>query len=173
MKKTSVQFHATMEEIALFLEAIVNENELKTYGYIYFPTSQVMEITTFSAEELKKYNEVWISRTEQELSMNVKELLLNRSGDLIIQLGKDDGTELGESCMGVVAEEEIDSMWKCFIKRLKKQLLKGAYVVTPNGTKTYYPNLWYSVGAKASYEKGVIIKPIAGWNYYELEELKQ
>ncbi len=31
MKKTSVQFHATMEEIALFLEEIVNENELKTY----------------------------------------------------------------------------------------------------------------------------------------------
>ena len=94
MKKIGVQFHATMKEMALFLEALVNKYELKIYGHIYFPKSQVMEIFTFSHEELKKYNEVWISRTKKDFSVNAKDPLFNRSGDLIIHIGKDDGMEL-------------------------------------------------------------------------------
>lgn len=170
MKKTSVQFHITIKEMMLFIEEIVSTNELKCYGYIYFPENQIIEIMTFSLEEIKKYNEIWISHTEKNLSLSEKDILSSRGGDLIIHLGKDDGQELVESAMGVVAEEEIDSLWKRAINRFKKKMLKGAYVVTPSGIKKYYPNLWYSVGAKEAYDKGVIIKPIAGWNHYELRQ---
>lgn len=127
-----------------------------------------MEIKTISSEEVKKNNEVWICRTEKDLSLSEKDILTSRGGDLIIQIGKDDGEELGESAMGVVAEEEIDLLWKRVISRFKRKLLKGAYVVTPSGMKGDYPNLRYSVGAKEAIDNGVIIKPIAGWNHYEL-----
>ena len=112
--------------MTLFLEEIVRDNELKCYGYIYFPEHQIVEINTFSAVEIKKYNEVWISRTEKDLSLSRKDILTSRGGDLIIHLGKDDGDELGESAIEVVAEEEIDLLWKRVISRFKRKLLKGA-----------------------------------------------
>lgn len=170
MRKTGVQFHITMKEMAAFLEEIIKMNELKFYGYIYFSEHQIVELDTFSQEEIKKYNEIWISREEKDLLLSKKDILLGRIGDLCIQLGKDDGEILGESSMGAVAEEEIDLLWKRLISRLKRKLLKGAYVVTPSGIKEYYPNLRYSVGAKEAYDNGVIIKPIAGWCHFELVE---
>lgn len=63
------------------------------------------------------------------------------NGDLIISLGTDDGAEL----------------------------VRGAYVVTPDGKRGYYPKHSYTIGAQEAYEKGVAIKPIAGWNYYMLK----
>lgn len=169
MRKIGVQFHVTIQEIVSFLNEIVRGNALKCYGYNFFSEPKVMEITTFSQEEIKKYDEVRISRTGKDLS-NSEEGLGSRDGDLVIHLGKDDGQELVESAMGVVTEAEIDLLWEKIINRFKRKLLKGAYVVTPSGMKKYYPNLRYSVGAKEAYEKGVIIKPIAGWNHYELRE---
>ncbi len=173
MRKTGVQFHITMKEMTLFLEEIMRENKLKCYGYIYFPEHQIVEINAFSTEEIKKYNEVWISREGKDFSLSSKDILTSRGGDLIIHLGKDDGEELSESAMGVVAEEEIDLLWKRVINRFKRKLLKGAYVVSPSGMKGYYPNLRYSAGAKEAYDNGIVIKPVAGWNHYELVEKEE
>ncbi len=78
-------------------------------------------------------------------------------------------TELSESSMGVVSDDTIDALWEKVIRQFKKGLLKGVYVVTPNGNSRYYPGHWYTQGAKDAYEKGVRIKPLAGWNQYILK----
>ncbi len=78
-------------------------------------------------------------------------------------------TELSESSMGVVSDDTIDALWEKVIRQFKKGLLKGAYVVTPNGNSRYYPGHWYTQGAKDAYEKGVRIRPLAGWNQYILK----
>jgi len=70
MRKIGVQFHVTIQEIVSFLDEIVKENGLKCYGYNFFSEPKVMEIMTFSQEEIKKYDEVRISRTGKQLSNN-------------------------------------------------------------------------------------------------------
>lgn len=89
---------------------------------------------------------------------------------LIISLGTDDEAELVESAMGVVYNDHIDMLWKRIINKFKKKLVRGAYVVTPDGKRGYYPKHGYTIGAQEAYKKGVAIKPIAGWNYYMLEK---
>ncbi|MCM1124251.1 MAG: hypothetical protein NC416_16840 [Eubacterium sp.] len=97
--------------------------------------------------------------------------LNEKRGDLIILLGEDDEIELVESCMGALSADNIDALWKKVITQFKKGLLKGAYVINPNnGGCGYYPNHWYTIGAKVAYEKGVIIKPLAGGNQYLLKK---
>ena len=88
--------------------------------------------------------------------------LKEKRGDLIISLGKEEETELSESSMGAVSDDTIDALWEKVITHFKKGLLKGAYVVTPNGNSRYNPGHWYTQGAKDAYEKGVRIKPLAG-----------
>ena len=81
--------------------------------------------------------------------------------------------ERKRSCLnpvwGVVSDDTIDALWEKVIRQFKKGLLKGAYVVTPNGNSRYYPGHWYTQGAKDAYEKGVRIRPLAGWNQYILK----
>lgn len=88
---------------------------------------------------------------------------------MLISPGADDGIELGESAMGVVSNGGIDSLWKRIINQFKSDLLRGAYAVNPNGKREYYPNHWYTQGAKTAWKNGIIIRPAAGWNHYELE----
>ncbi len=56
-----------------------------------------------------------------------------------------------------------------FLKEVVKKNNLRAYVATPSGYQQYYPKHWYTVGAKMAYERGTIIKPIAGWNHYILK----
>lgn len=78
--------------------------------------------------------------------------------------------ELSESSMGAISDEEIDRLWKNMISKFSRGLLRGAYVVTPTGIQAYYPKHGYTEGARRAYERGVAIKPVAGWNLYRLEE---
>lgn len=172
MRQTNLQFHARRNEIINFIRNIVNENSLKAFGITLFPEYEAKEIFLSDREMYENYKVIvvcksWIDIGNEE---RYNEYLNGKRGDLIIFLGKDDEAELGESSMGVLSIDNIDTFWKKVITQFKKELLKGAYVVSPNGCSRYYPKHWYTQGAKDAYEKGIIIKPLAGWNCYLLEK---
>lgn len=170
MKTMNVQFHITIEELVTYFYDIVISNELKSYGVMLFPNFKVEDNIVFSADEIKKYNFIILSKNNIDISNKekYKNYLNKKKGDLIISIGNDDGIELSESSIGVISNNEIDELWKKIIKDLKKILRKGAFVVNIGGDKKYYPNHMYTSGAKKAFENGIVIKPIAGWNKYEL-----
>lgn len=170
MSQTVIQFHALNKEIVSFLKEVVEKNNLRAFGVTWFPHT-AQEIFLFENEKYEKYNEIIVCRSEIEITSKelYNEYLSKKCGDLIIMLGRNDGIELVESSMGALSDDGIDNLWKKIIAQFRKLLLKGAYVVTPSGYQQYYPKHWYTVGAKMAYEKGTIIKPIAGWNHYILK----
>lgn len=172
MRQTNLQFHARRNEIINFIRKIVNENNLKAFGITLFPEYEAKEIFLSDKEMYEYYNEIVVCKSWIEISNEEQynEYLNEKRGDLIISLGEDDETELGESSMGALSNDNIDVFWKKVITQFKKELLKGAYVVSPNGCGRYYPNHWYTKGAKDAYEKGIIIKQGPGWNRYLLEK---
>ena len=89
-------------------------------------------------------------------------------GDLILHIGDETETELTESSIGAVSEDVINPVWVKLMGRLRKCCLKGAYVVTPQNVRKYYPQIRYSAGAREAWQKGKIIRPAAGWNRVEL-----
>lgn len=172
MAQTMLQFHAQNSEIVSFLRETVKKNNLRAFGVTFFPKYMAKEIFLSEGEKYEKYNQIIVCQSELEISNKklYNEYLNKKCGDLIITLGRDDGVELVESGMGVVSDDGIDVLWKKIIAQFRKQLLGGTYIVAPNGDRRYYPKHWYTIGAKMAYEKGVIIRPIAGWNRYILEK---
>ena len=167
-----IQFHAKKNEIIDFIRNVVNENHLKAFGVTIFPEYDAKEIFLPGEEKFDNFNKIIVCKNQIEIGSREQynEYLNEKRGDLTILIGKDDETELVESSMGVFSSENIDAFWKKVIAQFKKKLLKGAYVVAPSGCSRYYPKHWYTIGAKEAYERGVVIKPIAGWNQYLLKE---
>lgn len=171
MGQINIQFHAKRGETVNFIRNIVSQYNLKAFGINIFPDYEAKEIFLFNWEKNVNYDEIIVCKGFIEISNREQynEYLNEKRGDLIISLGKDNETELIESGMGAISTDNINALWKKVIAQFKKELLKGAYVVTPNGNSSYYPKHWYTIGAKDAYEAGVIIKPLAGWNQYILK----
>lgn len=95
----------------------------------------------------------------------------DKTNSLFICMGEENEKYIGESSMGIKGEGSEFEYWKKQISKFKRTLLKGAYVVNPyRGSKTYSKNVYYTSGAKEAFDKGIQMKPIAGWNYYLLGE---
>lgn len=172
MAQICIQFHAKKNEIIDFIRDVVDENHLKAYGITIYPEYDAKEIFLSGEEKYENFSEIIVCKNWIEISSKEQynEYLNEKRGDLIIFIGKDDETELVESSIGAFSSGNIDAFWKKVIAQFKKKLLKGVYVVTPSGRSRYYPKHWYTIGAKEAYERGVAIKPIAGWNRYLLKE---
>ena len=103
------------------------------------------------------------------ISKTYKEMTIRHKGDLDVRLGIDNGYELYESDMGVLSDNEINSLWKSCISSWKRRLLKGAWRVnTIRNTKIYNKNIKYTPLALEAYQNGVTILPYQGWIKYEL-----
>lgn len=172
MRQINIQFHAKRKEIVNFIRNIVHQYNLKAFGITLFPEYEAKEIFLSDREKYEKYREIIVCKSGIDICNREQyhEYLNEKRGDLIILLGKDDETELVESSMGALSTDNIDALWKKVITQFKKGLLKGAYVINRNGSSGYYPNHWYTIGAKDAYERGVIIKPLAGGNQYLLKK---
>lgn len=171
-KQMNIQFHAKKYEIIDFVRDVIDENNIKAYGIELFPDYKAEKIINFNDAKVFEYQFIILCHDELKIdnSDQYHEYLKQENGDLIISLGTDDEAELVESAMGVVYNDHIDMLWKRIINKFKKELVRGAYVVTPDGKRGYYPKHGYTIGAQEAYKKGVAIKPIAGWNYYMLEK---
>lgn len=173
MHQMNLQFHATKKEILGFVSETAKKYELNIYGILVFPEFSFGELSPDDLDDTIHYTEIILSKNKL-LFLDYKEYknyLFERKGDLFVEPGIDDGSILSESSMGALSNDEIDPLWKKIRRQFTKGLLKGAYVANWQG-RWYYPNHWYSEGARKLYQQGVCIKPIAGNTHYELESIE-
>ena len=165
MSKSAVQFLGTRQEIFSFIEAIRS-------------TVNVV-VATENIEKSKKYNIIASGVTLANIH-NCKFIYVKR-GDvfdeanlLCVHIGNCDTESICESVISINGTGEDFEYWKKWISKFKRTLLKGAYVVNPyRNSKTFYKNIYYTTGAKQAFDKGMSMKPVAGWNYYLLEQEQQ
>ena len=170
MKKTNFQFYATHGEILDFLKEAVAAGAVHVYLVGLVPEYAMQEMKPGYPYLLGQYTYAIFSECGRELCTREEYLAYTKSnhGDLILHIGDETEAELTESSIGAVSEDAINPVWVKLIGRLRKCCLKGAYVVTPQNVRKYYPQIRYSAGAREAWQKGKTIRPAAGWNRVEL-----
>ena len=170
MTSINFQFHATLDDFCSFIDGILNCKEFQACGVFTFPVFGIEEIQgTIFENDIKKYNFIVISRHDIVFADKYYEFMKKQDNNLIITIGTNENNSIKESSISVFSEFQIDPEWKKMIAKLKKNMLKGAWVINPNtNAKVYYKNHRYTFNAKVAYEKGVKIYPIGGWNIYKL-----
>ena len=170
MAKSNFQFYATHDEIMHFIDRCVSAYDVHIYLIRVSPEYNVLEIKRNQQYQLNQWTFVLFSESIREMNTYEEYLAYSKTthGDLIMCIGEETELELKESFIGVATEHSINPMWIKFIGTLKKKCKKGAYVVTPQNKRQYYPYINYSEGAQAAYRKGKTICPVVGWNRIEL-----
>jgi len=170
MKKTNFQFYATYDEILDFLNEAVAAGDIHLYLVGLFPEYVMQEMKPDHPYALRQYTFAIFSECRREISSREEYLAYTKSshGDLILYIGNDTETELTESTIGAADENSVNPAWLKWIAILKKRCMKGAYVVTPQNIRKYYPQIRYSAGARQAWQQGKTIRPAAGWNRVEL-----
>lgn len=162
MNKSSLQLLAFRHEIIAFVESLRANEEVT----IAFTTCERPNILSVLQEE--HISDLTCSCSVIYVKLDTS---FEKTNSLVIYMGQDDEKWIGESSIGIKGEGIEFEYWKKQISKYKRTLLKGAYVVNPyRNSKTYSKNVYYTRGAKEAFEKGTQMKPIAGWNYYLLEE---
>lgn len=167
------QFHAKKEEVLKFLLECMEKNALTMVG--------VKGGKNFFCEEIKSNHDISLLYEYQMFILSrdsiaitegsYNQFITKQKGNLMIHLGEENNKILKESSMGVLAEGEIDALWKSIVNKFKRKLLKGAWVINPNnGGKGYERSHRYSIGAKEMYNRGIVIGAWAGVCIYELRE---
>lgn len=173
MKQMTFQFHAKKEEVLKFLLECMEKNALTMVGVKLGKDFFCKEIKSdHDISLLGEYEMFILSRDSIDITEDsYNQFITKQKGNLMIDLGEENNKILKESSMGVLAEGEIDVLWKSIVNKFKKKLLKGAWVINPNnGAKGYERSHRYSVGAKEMYDRGIIIGAWAGACIYELRE---
>ena len=171
MKRMNFQFHAKKEEVLKFLLECMDKNDLTMVGVKLGKDFFCKEIKSDHDISLLYEYEIFIlSRDSIAITENsYNEFITKQKGNLVIQLGEENRKILRESSMGVLAENEIDVLWKSILNKFKRKLLKGAWVINPNnGRKGYELSHRYTIGAKEAYNGGIVIGAWAGDCIYEL-----
>ena len=170
MKKTNFQFYATHDEIMSFINEVMSTNDVHVYLVRVCPDYSVLEVKHNQQYELNQWTFALFSECKRELNTNKEYSAYSKTphGDLIMHIGDETESELRESSISAVTDFLINPTWKKLIGRLRKRCMNGAYLVTPQNIRQYYPHIKYSEGVQTAYKKGKIIRPIAGWNHVEL-----
>ncbi len=171
MSKINFQFHATTKDISEFVFNTLNNQQYIACGVILFPSFELENISVDSnITDFNRYDMIVISKEKIFFCDNFREFISKQDNNLGITIGHEEENKLTESSMWVYSNTLIDQAWKRIINKYKKSMLKGAWVVNPiTKKKSFYKNHRYTIGAKEAYEKGIIIKPLAGWNQYILK----
>ena len=168
--KNNFQFYATHDEILRFLHKVLSDGASRVYLLRVSPEYAAEEAAPDQRYDLSQWEFAVFSQCSRALGTKEAYLAYTKSnhGDLTLHIGDETETELRESCIGMAAEHVMPPVWTNLVNRLRKNFMKGAYVVTPRNVRKYYPQIWYSMGAREAFQKGKTICPAAGWNRVEL-----
>ena len=171
MKKTSIQFHATYDDLYEFALKMIN-NKYVVIGLAITPKFEVQTLKpSLKAVDFNELDMVIISKTTIQIKDEYKEFINNQTNILGITVGKNYDNKIIESIMWSTNNEEIDSEWKKIINNFKKHCNKGAWVVNSyNNAKIFDKSHLYTDLAKEAYNHGIKLCAFAGWNVYELDE---
>ena len=161
MSKSIVQFLATTQDVYDFIDKIRTEHQVTIMGAKRnTPNSYKVLLDS------EKLNNTEYRFFHIKLGNHYEDI-----NSLFICIGANDSESIRESVISIKGDGEEFDFWKKQIASFRKGLLKGAYVVNPyRNSKSYNKNIYYTVNAKRICENGVMMKPVAGWNYYLLDQ---
>lgn len=163
MASFSTQFHATIEELADFVEIWLSDHAIRAAAVDYQP---------FTASPVKKdgirialLRDPAISRlvfSEREIDCGASgnnELLEKNQGALVLDIGRLGPRGLTESRLSTMAATET---WAKILAHLKKQTRAGVIGVhEQSGASGRYRSQRYTPGAKALFEAGTALRQFA------------
>lgn len=174
MSKINFQFHALKEETSNYLLDAIQEYRLISVLVTPFPQfkyeicspQDISFNTVMNTSMLLLFQNLPI-----EGATNYIDFLRDNIGFLSIMLGKQENVAcvLEDSMISGEASGQALSLWKKIIANYKKCMIKGANVVSKDGsTERYYKNHYYTLAAQNLYNQGWTIFPIAGNCTYKL-----
>lgn len=175
MKKIMIQFHATLDELVEYANSISSEFSLVRSLMCLRPFA-VSEIDReLSAEDINIDCGVRIIFTKQKPSLNASSpnnfYDLN-PGTVDLDIGRLTKYGLKESALSFMSDDgEKIAIANKLASRLKKITKAGAIAVNPvSGAEANARSHRYTGGAKALYDDGVRILPIAGNIFFKLPD---
>ena len=173
MKKIMIQFHATLEELVDYINLVSAELGLFVTVMILRPFT-LREINgELSVEELNVDGDIRIILTAQNPSVDASSpnnfYDLNQ-GTIGLHIGRLTEQGLKESALAFMSDDkEKAAIANKVASRLKNLTKAGAIAVNPvNGAEASVRSHRYTEGAKAMYDDGMKILPLAGNNFFKL-----
>jgi hypothetical protein len=174
MKKIMIQFHASLEELVEFANAISSEFGL-------FMT--VMTLRPFTLKSVNgSLSREHLSDGDVRIIFTIKRPLLDATspnnfydlnpGSIGLHIGQMTEQGLEESTLAFISDdkEKID-IANQVASRLKKITKSGAIAVNPiNGVEAKVRSHRYTEGAKSLYNEGVKMLPIAGNSFFKFPD---
>lgn len=170
MKKINFQFHATTEDFCTFFKTFVNENYYM-YGVVTCPFSITnINVNSITVAELDQYNIFVISQNDICLYTDYKSFINNQNNNLVIEKGFNNNNKIVESRIWIYSDDEINTIWKRYIRKFKSTMEKGLWCENPdNQQKIFYNNHMYTKKVKLAFINGVVLCPIVGNNTYFID----
>lgn len=173
MKKIMIQFHATIEELVEYVNIVRSEFELVVTLMILRPFA-IREIEgDLSVEDLNVDSDIriiftsWVPSLGASSPNNFYDL---NPGTIGLHIGQLTEQRLKESALAFISDdEEKAAIANKLASRLKKITKAGAIAVNPiNGAESNARSHRYTAGAKAMYDNGIKILPVAGNSFFKL-----
>ena len=163
MGSSSIQFHATPEE----LRRIINEIKKSSTAQAVLLNSDPFYIIPWSNEPLSTENNlngVAFVLDQWRPGNSRYEFLMKNPDALILDMGKLTDKGLEESWLSYKTnQEQAERCWKSIIKILKSQTKAGAIAFNPKtGESSVLKSHRYTQGARELTENGVEMLPAAG-----------
>lgn len=167
MADVLIQFHALLDELAVFLVGVLDDLDVHVTALRFQP---------FRAEP--------VGKDDIELALRdpaVRELVLTldppghavldaaafasrNPSALRLDLGRRSERGLGESCLSArTKDERALEVWKQIARKLRRITLAGALAMNPaTGATSRLRSHRFTAGAKALHDDGVAMLPVAG-----------
>ena len=173
MKKITIQFHATLEEIVQFASSTCNELGL----YLTKMTTKPFNVSDVSSNLDIECNDrsaalrLIFTKGKPALEVSSPNNFYDLNTDSIgLNVGLISERGLTESSLAFMSnDDEAINIAKKVASRLKKITYAGAIVVNAlNGAEGKASSHRYTKAAKTMYDKGVKMRPLAGDVYFKL-----
>ncbi len=175
MKKIMIQFHATLEELVEYLNSVSSELGLVMTMMILKPFALNVVKGELSLDELALERDIRILLTKAEPNLegeSPNKFYDLNPGTVDLDIGKLSKIGLHESALSFMSDDkEKISLANKLASRLKKRTHAGAIAVNPvSGAEANARTHRYTDGAKAMYNDGVKILPVAGNCFFKLAD---
>ncbi|HEU5070309.1 MAG TPA: hypothetical protein VFV96_07840 [Verrucomicrobiae bacterium] len=172
MSSISIQFHATPDELAEFVNKISFGFDIHVIG-MSFPPFQAVELFGKHIEEAIRNGTFWrIAFTEFAPNLPVetqKEFGEKNPKSLYLDVGRLTANGLGESWLACrTIDVQIPVAWKRVQAELRSITKSGATAMHPDGASIRVRNHRFTPGAKLLNDNGVPMLPIAGTTMLKL-----
>jgi hypothetical protein len=178
MAKIQVQLHGLHTELTGFACRVATDLGVRLGFVSLDPVFDVKLVDTKRCEEtlLALQQATLVFFLEEQLCLDVSGLngLVDKNPDsLVFRIGRTTETEIYESVLsGRPTGAEAVKIGSSIAAALREVTLSGVYVVDPHtGRRVASRHHRYTKGAKDEFEKGILLKPVAGWNQIEIDDL--